>query len=151
MLVFENWNIYFSIVEFNELPCTVTVSTQGPIKSGKHTTHHFSLPSFWVSPAPRLVRCGEGNGLIHFLLPINCRLSMSDRNLVYVQWEIRFFPLPWKGRTQLHSATSLHLLTFPPHYYHCNPYSLFSPSHHEGGLMPIRSRKTNRISSGEVK
>lgn len=92
-------NIYFSAVVLNELPATLTGSTQDPIRFNVRT---IILPSpltlaFGASPTSRTVgRVGEKN-LIPLLLPINCRLNMSDQTPVYSAqrwWKIRSLPPP---------------------------------------------------------
>lgn len=93
-------NIYFSAVVLNKLPATLTGSTQDPIRFNMST---IILPSlltlaFGASPSSRTVECvGGGGNLIPLLLPINCRLNMSDQTLVYSAqfwWKIRSLPPP---------------------------------------------------------
>lgn len=101
------------MVELNELPGTVTVSTQDPIKLNMKTIILLppSSSMFSVSPTSRTVGLGEGNGLIHFLLTINCTLSVSDWGLVCVLWEIRSLPLPIRSEDTYYFNTIWGLYT----------------------------------------
>lgn len=89
----------FSAVVLNELPATLTGSTQDPIR---FNIGAIILPSlltlaFGASPTSRTVGRGGKKNLIPLLLPINCRLNMSDQTLVYSaqwRWKIRSLPPP---------------------------------------------------------
>lgn len=98
----------------NELPGTVTGSTQDLIKSNMRTI--ILLPPltfvFCVSPTTRTVRHAEKNNLIHLLLPINCRLRMSDQTPVYMRLEMRFLPLSIQSENTCYWAQDL--TRFPP-------------------------------------
>lgn len=63
----------------NELPESVMRSTQDPIKSDIRTSA-LSCHHLWVLSGKSGIG-KEEKRLIHLLLPINCRLNMSDQTV----------------------------------------------------------------------